>query len=92
MGDGSSTNSVISKRKIPFNEELDKFIGELPSINMYLDMFSNNHKGGRKRRKKGKGKRKRNRKKKGSRRKSTTHNVEDKPSDTHQHQPKTNPR
>ena len=92
LGEGSNTDAVTSKRKIPFDEELDKFIGELPSINRYLDMFSNHPKGGRKKRRKGKGKRKRKRNKKGSRRKTTTHNLEDKQSDTHQSQPQTNPR
>ena len=94
MGDGSTTNEVTSKRKIPFNQELDKFIGELPSINRYLDMFSNNPKGGRKKRKKGnrKGKRKRNRKKKGNRRKSTTHKFSDNQSDTPANKAQLNPR
>merc|ERR1712150_467487 len=63
LGEGSDQNDVTSETRMPFNKELDKFIGELPSINKYLNMF--NRKGDRKKkRKKGKGKRNQKKKKK----------------------------
>ena len=71
LGEGSDQNGVTSETRMPFNKELDKFIGELPSINKYLNMF--NRKGDRKKKRK-KGKGKRNRKRKNGKRKRNKEN------------------
>ena len=66
LGDGSNPESSITNSKVQLHDGIDKFIGELPSLNRYLNLFARN--GGVKKRRKN-GKRKRNRKRKGTRRK-----------------------
>ena len=73
LGDGSNQDSKISNRRMDLHQDIDKFIGEIPSLNRYLNMFERKS-GGRKRRKNGK--RKRNRKRKGNRRKKKNQNKE----------------
>ena len=75
LGDGSNQESKISNRRMDLHQDIDKFIGEIPSLNRYLNMFERK-KGGRKRRKNGK--RKRNKKRKGNRRNKNNRSKEPK--------------
>ena len=85
LGDGSNPESAVTNRKLNLNDDIDKFIGELPSLNRYLNMFERNG-NGKKRRKNGK--RKRNRKRKGNRRKKNKRNRENQKQPNDPAQPK----
>ena len=85
LGDGSNQDSTISNRRMDLHQDIDQFIGEIPSLNRYLNMFESKS-GGRKRRKNGK--RKRNRKRKGNRRNKKNRNRENQKQSNVPDQPK----
>ena len=68
-------NHVTLNDSPPLNEDLEKFIGELPSVNKYLNMFKSK-KGRKNKRKRKNRKRKRNRKRKSKNRKKKQSKVD----------------